>query len=112
MPTITTKRLMLSHTLIINDSEFSHLCENEYCTSHCSWSNNTISNEIIPFHVNREVIKNLNNNSTLITDRKDICYCLRDSQYDCYVDEIKSIYPGQTVSAFKFDKHFSIFISI
>ena len=89
----------LDISIIINDSVFSHLCENEYCTSHCSWSNNTISNEIIPLHVNREVIKNLNNNSTstLITDRKDICYCLRDGQYDCYVDEIKSIYPGQTV---------------
>ena len=87
----------LNISIIIDDSEFSHFCENEYCTTHCSWSNNTISNEFIPLNVNREVIKNLNNNSTLITDRKDICYCLPDGQYDCYIDEIKSIYPGQTV---------------
>ena len=87
----------LNISVIIDNTELSYSCENKYCTSHCSWSDNTISNEIIPIHVNREVIKNLNNNSTLITDRKDICHYLRDSQYDCYVDEIKSIYPGQTV---------------
>ena len=89
--------LHLNISVIADDSELSRSCENKYCTSHCSWSNNTISNQIIPLHVNTEVIEHLNNNSTLTTDRKDICHCLRDGQYDCYVDEIKSIYPGQTV---------------
>ena len=87
----------LNISIIIDDSEFSHFCENKYCISHCSWSNYTISNKFIPLDVNRAAIKNLNNNSTLITDRKDICHCLQNGQYDCYVDEIKSIYPGQTV---------------
>ena len=39
----------------------------------------------------------MQDNSTLITDRKDICYCSKNDQYDCYVDEINSVYPGQTI---------------
>ena len=88
--------LNLSVSIIIYDNEFSHFCENLHCTSHCSWDSNTVFDEISPLYVNRKVIKNLQDNSTLITDRKDICYC-KDDQYDCYVDEINHVYPGQTV---------------
>ena len=83
-------------SIIIDDSELSYFCENKYCTSHCSWEN-TIFNEIAPLDINRKIIKNLHNNSTLITDRKFICYCFKDDLYDCYIDEINSVYPGQTV---------------
>ena len=84
----------LNISIIVEDSEFSHFCDNKYCTSHCSWDNNTIFNEVAPLDVNRKIIKN---NSTITTDRKDICYCFKDDHYDCYVDEIYPIYPGQMV---------------
>ena len=89
--------LNYSTSIIIDDNEFSDFCEDTYCTSHCSWVNNTIFNDISPLVVNRKVIENLQDNSTLITDRKDICYCSKNDQYDCYVDEINSVYPGQTI---------------
>ena len=87
----------LNISIIVKDSEFSYFCENKYCTSHCSWDNNTIFNEVAPLDINRKIIKNLHNNSTL--DRKDniVCYCFKDDQYDCYADEINPVYPGQTV---------------
>jgi len=32
-----------------------------------------------------------------ISDKKEICYCFDDSQYDCLLDEIHSVCPGQIV---------------
>ena len=84
----------LNISIIVDDSEFSHFCDDKYCTSHCSWDNNTIFNEVIPLDINRKI---MDDNSILLTDRKDICYCFKDDQYDCYVDKINSIYPGQVV---------------
>ena len=89
----------LNILIIIDDNTFSYFCGSTYCTSHCSWDSNinAIFKETSPLVVNRKVIKNLQNNSTLITDRKNICYCCKDDQYDCYVDKINPVYPGQTI---------------
>ena len=86
----------LNISIIVDDSEFSYFCENKYCTSHCSWDN-TMLNEIAPIDINRKIIKTLDNDSLSITHSKDICYCFEDDIYDCYVDEISSVYPGQMV---------------
>ena len=86
----------LNVSIIVDDSEFSYFCENKYCTSHCSW-NNTMLNEIAPIDINRKFIKTLDNNSLSITHSKDICYCFEDNTYDCYIDEISSVYPGQMI---------------
>ena len=83
-------------SIIVDNSEFSRFCKNKYCTSHCSWENN-VFNEIAPLDINRKFIKNLHNNSTLITDRKFTCYCFKDNIYDCYIDEINPVYPGQII---------------
>ena len=88
--------LNLNILIIIDDNAFSYFCGSTYCTSHCSWDINAVFKETPPLDVNRKVIKNLQNNSTLITDRKNICYC-KDDQYDCYADKINSVYPGQTI---------------
>ena len=87
----------LNVSIIVDDSEFSYFCLNKYCTSHCSWENNTILNEIHPLDINRKIIKTLDNNLLSMTHSKDICYCFEDDIYDCYVDEIRSVYPGQMV---------------
>ena len=89
------KEVDFNISIIMDDNKFSHFCENMYCTSHCSWDN-TAFNEISPLDVNRKVIKKLHN-LTLITDRKNICYCCNDDQLDCYVNEINSVYPGQII---------------
>ena len=53
--------------------------------------------KLLPSISIEKLSKNLHNNLTLITDRKFICYCFKDNIYDCYIDEINPVYPGQII---------------
>jgi len=89
----------LSAILItITDSKYQFLCDVKYCLSHCSWYSGALFQMLTPLDVNRRIV-HLDNQERIgiISDEKDICYCSDDSQYDCLLDEINNVYPGQTL---------------
>ena len=85
--------------IAITESEFQFLCNVKYCTSHCSWHSSALFQTLSPLDINQRFIhlSNQNRITDLISDEKEICYCIDDDQYDCLLDEINNIYPGQTV---------------
>ena len=91
--------LNLNISLIITKTIFGKLCQYKYCVTHCSWIGNGLFKEINPLVVNRQVIKFVDRKdaNTTLSDKKDICYCTVSYSYNCYLDEINSVYPGQTV---------------
>ena len=88
-------------SIIINTTLFNVLCANKYCTTHCSWLGNGLFEAFSPLAVNRQNIKFTNDNqedsNKIVSNRKRVCYCTDNYLYNCYVDEINSVYPGQTV---------------
>ena len=86
-------------SVIINMTFFYGLCSNKYCTTHCSWMGNGLFEAFSPLAVNRQIIQftNQEDSNKIVSNRKQICYCTDSYLYNCYLDEIKSVYPGQTV---------------
>ena len=88
-------------SIIINTTMFNGLCAYKYCTTHCNWLGNGLFEAFSPLAVNRQNIKFTNDNqkdsNKIVSNRKRVCYCTDNYLYNCYVDEINSVYPGQTV---------------
>ena len=84
-------------SIIITKTIFAKLCENKYCTAHCSWVGSAIFDAFNPLFINKQIIRFANQkDAKRISDEKDVCYCTDCYSYSCYLDEI-NVYPGQTV---------------
>ena len=69
-------------------------------TTHCYWLPQSAFNTTIPLDVNKQYIKYTNNSKLLhLTKEKTLCYCEDGKHYDCFKDELNSLYPGQTLTA-------------
>ena len=69
--------------------------------THCYWSAYTAFNALtIPLDVNEKYVKFINNSDGLpqMNNKKLLCYCIDDANYDCYKDDLGYLYPGQTAS--------------
>ena len=67
--------------------------------THCFWLPQSAFNTTIPLNVNRQYITYINNSKLLHLNReKTLCYCSDEKHYDCFKDELDSLYPGQTVT--------------
>ena len=68
-------------------------------TTHCYWLPQSAFNTAIPLDVNKQYIKYTNNSKLLhMNDEKTLCYCQDRKHYDCFKDELNSLYPGQTLT--------------
>ena len=68
-------------------------------TTHCYWLPQSAFNTAIPLDVNKQYIKYINNSKLLhLTKEKTLCYCKEGKHYDCFKDELNSLYPGQTLT--------------
>ena len=68
--------------------------------THCYWLPQSALNTTIPLNVNKQYIKYTNNSELLYLSRKKtFCYCTDEKKYDCFKDELDSLYPGQTLIA-------------
>ena len=67
--------------------------------THCYWLPQSSFTTANPLNVNRQYIQ-YNNNSQLLqmSPNKTLCYCKDIKNYDCFKDELDSIYPGQTLT--------------
>ena len=67
--------------------------------THCYWLPQSSFTTTIPLDVNKQYIQ-YNNNSQLLqmSPKKTLCYCSNKKHYDCFKDELDSLYPGQTLT--------------
>ena len=69
-------------------------------TTHCYWLPESAFNTANPLDVTKQYIKYTNNSKSLhLNKEKTLCYCRDDKHYDCFKDELDSLYPGQTLTA-------------
>ena len=67
--------------------------------THCFWLPQSAFNTTIPLNVNRQYITYTNNSKLLHLSReKTLCYCSDERHYNCFKDELDSVYPGQTLT--------------
>ena len=85
-------------SIVITETTFDQLCANKYCATHCSWVGNALFEKISPLDVNRQIIKfdDWKDANKITTNKKHVCYCIDSYTYNCYLDEINFVYPGQS----------------
>ena len=70
-----------------------------YVTTHCDWELYSMFPRSDPHEINRKIIHYINNSMSLIANvPNDFCYCTDDQHYNCSIDELGPVYPGQTIS--------------
>lgn len=73
-------------------------------TIHCEWLPDAAFHDIEPKAVNQQFVHLTNQSSNLIMkDYQSLCFCNMSTpniKQDCYVDELKGIYPGQTITVY------------
>ena len=68
------------------------LCEISDFLSHCKWLPTAVFNGYDPGEINQQIIEV---DGHQWVDHKLICYCPRDENYNCTVDLLGPVYPGQ-----------------
>ena len=67
--------------------------------THCYWLPQSAFNTTIPLEVNKQYLTYTSNSQLLHLSReKSLCYCSDKKHYDCFKDELGSIYPGQILT--------------
>ena len=65
----------------------------------CDWSISSAFKDVIPLEVNKHIIvyKNQQPIKFLTTNKRDICLCETMRSFDCTVNRLGPIYPGETI---------------
>ena len=81
---------------MLNSNSGEHLGDGRFLTLHCDWIDDSAFMQLNSQEVNKEIIQLVNNSFTLdeITNNL-ICYCRDHQHYNCTVDAIGPVYPGQ-----------------
>jgi len=69
-------------------------------TVHCMWLGDSVFNTVMPYIINSKIIQitNTEGQQMMLHETKTLCYCINDTHYDCNIDELGPIFPGQTLS--------------
>ena len=80
--------------------QFPYSFQLELPITHCYWLPHSVFSVTIPLDVNKEYVTFTNNSERLPQSnvQKLLCYCVNDTQYDCYKDDLGYVYPGQTLT--------------
>ena len=65
--------------------------------THCYWLPQSSFKARIPLDVNSHLIHYIDNSHLFLTSQKTLCYCVNETHYDCFRDELGPAYPGQTL---------------
>ena len=71
-------------------------------TSSCHWALKSSYQNILPQEVNDYYIQYIDNTGTCessqIVEQSSLCICTTESHYDCHIDDLGYLYPGQTLT--------------
>ena len=69
-------------------------------TVHCTWLDKSVFNTAMPYIVNSDIIQitSTEGQQVMLQETKMLCYCTNDTHYNCSIDELGPIFPGQTLS--------------
>ena len=87
------------YLITFNHNSGTVLFVKKYSLSHCEWLENSVFLTFNPQIINQQYIKYTNNSFALLSTRQNhICICLDDHKYNCTIDELMPVYPGQKYS--------------
>ena len=70
-------------------------------TSHCKWAPGAAFQNVTPLFINNGIIKLVNENSLFPSQvgiHTTVCYCPSSSHYNCSVDQLGPVYPGENLT--------------
>ena len=94
---INEKLTFKNYSILLENNSGKYVFEGRFATSHCDWIDNSAFMQFNSQDVNKEIIQ-LDNNS-FVQDRimnNYICFCKNYQQYNCSIDELGPVYPGQS----------------
>ena len=89
-----------NYSIVLQDNIGDTVSNRRYTTSHCDWiiHPSIIFAQLDPFVVNQHIVRYVNNTMSLrSTVPNTVCYCTDDQHFNCSIDELGPVYPGQTL---------------
>jgi len=78
----------------------------------CRWLMQSIFTSSIPLEINNHYIQFINNSGTYklsqIIEQSSLCVCTNELHYDCHINDLGYLYPGQTVNLLLYHKRINI----
>ena len=84
------------YSIVLQDNSADALSNKRFSTTNCDWMEESVFMHLDPFQVNKQTIQYINNSMTIKPDVS--CFCMNDQHYNCSIDEVGPVYPGQTFS--------------
>ena len=84
--------------ILVTDNTGDFMFNRKFATSHCVLNHITsqsLFKYLDPYEINHQIIQYVNNSIGIMENINTICCCTDDQNYNCTVDEIGSVYPGQ-----------------
>ena len=91
---------------------YNNQCEHEHESScfdympisNCRWLLQPVFTNTIPLEINNHYIKFINNSGSYklsqVIEQSSLCACTDELHYDCHVNDLGYLYPGQTMTAY------------
>ena len=89
-----------NYSIVLQNNIGDTVSNRRYTTSHCDWIRPpfVIFKQLDPFEVNQHIVHYVNNTMSLrSTVPNTVCYCTDDQHFNCSIDELGPVYPGQTL---------------
>ena len=88
-----------SLSIVLKDNIGDVVTNKQYSTSRSEWTGHPMFPQSDPLDVNKQIIHYVNNSMAVQPSVPNtICYCTDDQHYNCSIDELGPVYPGQTYS--------------
>ena len=84
-----------NYSVVLKNNSGRWLANERFSISHCDWIDDSAFMQLNSQEVNKEVIQLINNSFALYEIDNYICYCTDHQHYNCTVDVMGPVYPGQ-----------------
>ena len=89
------KSTFKNYSIVLKSNTGAWLAVERFSISHCDWIDDSAFMQLTSREVNKEVIQLVNNSFKLYEADNYICYCTDHQHYNCTVDVVGPVYPGQ-----------------
>ena len=77
-------------------------CYDHILATHCLWLPQSLFNNAVPLEVNSIYMQFVNKSGiyklSQIIEQRSLCVCTDESHYDCHINDLGYLYPGQTLA--------------